>query len=87
METEAISQLEFNHHNDQWWNGRSAVLLENIENMHGHSLESGEKVTIVKKRSCTDQNGVVHKNSFLIQATSGSEYFSVPCTMLALLED
>lgn len=86
MQTRSISPLEFNYHDDQWWKGRQAVILAELQNPQGHSLKAGDRVTIVTKKAYRDQNDMVHQNGFVVQSPPGPDFFSVPISMLSLVE-
>jgi len=84
MQTKSISPLEFNYHDDQWWMGRRAVILNELQNANGRSLKAGKRVTIVKKKAYRDQSGMIHKNGFLVQSPPSADFFNVPITMLCM---
>lgn len=84
-DSKKISELLYNHKPDQWWNGKVATVTSQIGNMHNHSLDKGDQVIIRKKKSCQNDSGIIHNDSFLVETEEGGEFYSIPRTYLNLI--
>ena len=87
MKAQPIPINQYNCQKNQWWAGRTAVLLTNIEDDSSIVLEKGSSVTIVRKVASGKQIGHTHEINFEIRSPRRQGHLEIPCTSLSLIDD